>query len=165
MPKAWNHTQNGWADGECLDYSVSPCVKLSESWWSRWSCYAVWECMCLYEKRAELYLHVTKSGVLTGFGSRQKHCVTKNERCCSSRAKFLCFLESLNSPLLLIVGRKERPKTWSTFFIAKQEALGRELVQVQEPGLLRTPFVQCHPVAVCLEPVYLWQAVVSSPAA
>lgn len=49
-------------------------------------------CIAPYEKQAERYLHVTKSGVLTGFSSLEKRCITKNEHCCSSLAKFLPFV-------------------------------------------------------------------------
>lgn len=64
----------------------------------------------LYEKQAERYLRVTKSGVLTGFSSLQKRCITKNEHCCSYTGEIpsFCFLESLNSPLLLAVGKKRK---------------------------------------------------------
>ena len=157
MLKARNHTQNGWADGECLDYSVSPCIKLSENC-SLSDPAALYG---LYEKQAERYFHVTKSGVLTGFSSLQKRCITKNEHCCSSLAKFLSFVswKAWTAPYCWQWEEKKDLRLKACAFVGKQDALGRELVQVQERSLLRTPFVRCRIVAACLEPVYLWQTV------
>lgn len=70
------------------DYGVGPCLKLSEN------C-SLGDPAALYslcEKQAERYLRGTKSGVLTGFSSLQKRCITKNEHCCSSLEKFLSFV-------------------------------------------------------------------------
>lgn len=148
MPKARNRTQNGWADGECLDYSVSPCIKLSENC----SLNDPAVLYSLYEKQAERYLRVTKSGVLTGFSSLQKRCITKNEHCCSSLAKFLPFVswKAWTAPCCWQWEEKKDPRLKACTFVEKQDALGRERVQVQEPSLLRTPFVQCGFVAACL---------------
>lgn len=157
MLKAWNYTQNGWADGECLDYSVSPCIKLSENC----SLDPAVLYVCLYEKQAERYICVTKSGVLTGFIPLQKCCITKNEHCFSSLVKFLSFVswKAWTVPYCWQREEKKDLRLKACTFIEKQDALGRELVQVQWPSLLCVLFIQCRFVATCLERVYLWQTV------
>lgn len=99
----------------------------------------------LCEKEAVSYLPVTKSSVLTGFGSLQNHCVTKNEHCRSSLVKFLSFVSWKAGTLSCFWKQEEekRLRLEACICIEKQGALGRELFQGQEPGWFYTLSFGC----------------------
>lgn len=120
----------------------------------------------LCKKQSVSYLPVTKSGVLTGFGSPQNHCTTKNEHCCSSLAKFLSFV-SWKAGTASYCWQQEGEKHLrleARICIEKQGALGRELFQGQELGWFCTlPFGCSVPRAGVSMANGHWS--VSSPAA
>lgn len=152
MLKAWKAPQNGWADGGCLDCSVSPCIKHTDP--------RVLDSLC--EKQAVSYLPVTKGGVLTGFDSLQNHCITKNTVILRWWNSFLLFPEKLGQSLT--VGSGECLRLEACICIEKQSALGRELFQGQEPGWFCTlPFGCSVPRARI--PVASGHWSISSPAA
>lgn len=115
----------------------------------------------LCEKQAVSYLPVTKSSVLTGFGSLQNHCITKNEHCRSSPVKFLSFVSWKAGTVSYFWQQEEekRLRLKACICIEKQGALGRELFQGQEQGW----FCTLSLAAVCPEPGCLWGTGASHP--
>lgn len=154
MPKAWNHTQNGWGDRECLDYSVvTPCIKLSEG-----CCLSApvvqpkWEGTISMKPKAVFW---QDSALFESTGLPKMNVVVLHWQ-----NSFLLFSGKLEQPLAVGNGKgKNELRLKACAFLEKQDVLGREQVQAQEGILSLTPPSRCCSVAVWLEPVYLWQII------
>lgn len=98
----------------------------------------------LCEKRAVSYLPVTKGGVLTGFGSLQNHCITKNKYCHSSVVKFLSFV-SWKAGAVSYCWQRGMPETRGMHLHRKTKCFRRGIVPRAGTGLvLYTPiWLQC----------------------